>query len=99
MSDALTALTDATFDEEVNAADVPVRAYSLGMRRKLLLARALLHRPAVLYLDDVTGEPSVVGVFAASVPLDEVIDTVVANAEVGDWIIADGEPLIVDGME
>jgi hypothetical protein len=27
------------------AAHLPVRAYSLGMRRKLLLARGLLHRP------------------------------------------------------
>jgi ABC-type multidrug transport system ATPase subunit len=38
--------------ELTDAADLPVRAYSLGMRRKLLLARALLHRPRLLYLDE-----------------------------------------------
>src|SRR5262249_4213233 len=36
------------------AADLPVAGYSLGMRRKLLLARAMLHRPDVLYLDEPT---------------------------------------------
>jgi ABC-2 type transport system ATP-binding protein len=38
--------------ELTDAADLPVRAYSLGMRRKLLLARALLHQPRILYLDE-----------------------------------------------
>src|SRR5262249_33009437 len=40
--------------ELTDAADVPVRGYSLGMKRKLLLARALLHQPQVLYLDEPT---------------------------------------------
>ncbi|MBX9582988.1 MAG: ABC transporter ATP-binding protein [Gemmataceae bacterium] len=36
------------------AADVAVAGYSLGMRKKLLLARAVLHDPPVLYLDEPT---------------------------------------------
>src|SRR5437868_7404217 len=40
--------------ELTDAADVKVRGYSLGMRRKLLLARALLHRPRLMYLDEPT---------------------------------------------
>ncbi|HEV3203380.1 MAG TPA: ABC transporter ATP-binding protein [Gemmataceae bacterium] len=35
-------------------ADLTVQSYSLGMRRKLLLARALLHNPQILYLDEPT---------------------------------------------
>jgi ABC-2 type transport system ATP-binding protein len=37
-----------------DAGNVPVKGYSLGMRKKLLLARALLHNPKVMYLDEPT---------------------------------------------
>jgi ABC-2 type transport system ATP-binding protein len=41
------------FDLE-DAADRPVRTYSGGMRRRLDLAAALVHRPPVLFLDEPT---------------------------------------------
>jgi ABC-2 type transport system ATP-binding protein len=37
-----------------DAANLPVKSYSLGMKKKLLLARALLHDPPVMYLDEPT---------------------------------------------
>lgn len=37
-----------------DAADVQVKGYSMGMKKKLLLARALLHDPQVMYLDEPT---------------------------------------------
>lgn len=40
--------------ELMEAADVAVRAYSKGMRRKLLIAREILHQPRILYLDEPT---------------------------------------------
>lgn len=36
------------------AADLQVQNYSKGMRRKLLIAREILHRPRILYLDEPT---------------------------------------------
>jgi len=36
------------------AADLPVKAYSKGMRKKLLIAREILHLPRILYLDEPT---------------------------------------------
>jgi ABC-2 type transport system ATP-binding protein len=36
------------------AADLKVQAYSKGMRRKLLIAREIMHNPRILYLDEPT---------------------------------------------
>lgn len=36
------------------AADVAVSSYSKGMRRKLLIAREIMHRPKILYFDEPT---------------------------------------------
>src|SRR5262249_12161235 len=57
------------------AADLPVRSYSLGMRRKLLLARALLHRPRILYLDEPTANLDI----HSSVVVRQILRTLVAS--------------------
>lgn len=36
------------------AADVAVQSYSKGMRRKLLIAREIMHRPRIIYFDEPT---------------------------------------------
>ena len=43
-----------TMVELIREKDIPVRSYSKGMRKKLLLARELLHRPELLLLDEPT---------------------------------------------
>src|SRR5262249_30478956 len=57
------------------AADLFVRSYSLGMRRKLLLARALLHRPRLLYLDEPTANLDI----HSSVVVRQILRSLVAS--------------------
>jgi fluoroquinolone transport system ATP-binding protein len=41
--------------DQLDAADEPVGSYSKGMRIRLNLARAMLHQPELLFLDEPTG--------------------------------------------
>jgi ABC-type multidrug transport system ATPase subunit len=61
--------------ELTEAAAVPVRTYSLGMRRKLLLARALLHHPRLLYLDEPTANLDIHSAAVVRTILRDLVDS------------------------
>lgn len=57
-----------------------------------------LHQGAghiVTYLNTETGDENLAGTFGPGVSIEEIIDIILANAEPGDWIVADGTPMLV----
>jgi ABC-2 type transport system ATP-binding protein len=60
------------FDLE-EARERPIADYSMGMRKKTALAAALIHRPAVLFLDEPFNGLDVASVWAISTSLEQYV--------------------------